>query len=159
MSKQRPGKKSSGGALDLSGDGGVLKTVLVEGTGETATSGKSAKVHYVGTLANGDKFDSSRDRNSPFEFNLGEGKVIKAWEIGLQSMRVGEKARLECKPKYAYGSQAVGDKIPANSTLIFEIELLGIGERKNRIIVRSLLQQKYSSACMVRDQSEMVCIR
>ena len=81
-------------------------------------------MHYVGTLLDGSKFDSSRDRNEEFNFDLGKGLVIKAWDIGVATMRRGEICRLTCKPEYAYGETGSGDKIGPNSTLIFEIELL-----------------------------------
>ena len=85
-------------------------------------------MHYLGTLAsNGEKFDSSYDRNSPLEFRLGQGRVIQGWEIGCSGMCVGEKRKLIIPPELGYGSRDMG-KIPANSTLIFEIELVGIRE-------------------------------
>lgn len=99
---------------------------LTIGTGQEATDGDTVSVHYVGTLEDGTKFDSSRDRGQPFEFTLGEGGVIEGWEEGLLGMRVGGSRKLVIPPSLAYGSQAVGDIIPANATLIFEIELLGI---------------------------------
>lgn len=80
-------------------------------------------VHYVGTLLDGTKFDSSRDRNQKFEFEIGKETVIKAWDIGVATMKRGEICRLICKPEYAYGEQGSGDKIGPNATLIFEIEL------------------------------------
>ncbi len=80
-------------------------------------------VHYVGTLLDGTKFDSSRDRNQKFDFDLGKGSVIKAWDIGVATMRRGEICRLICKPEYAYGENGSGEKIGPNATLIFEIEL------------------------------------
>lgn len=81
-------------------------------------------VHYVGTLLNGTKFDSSRDRGKPFVFRLGVQEVIRGWDEGVAQMSVGETAKLICPPEYAYGKQAVGNLIPANSTLHFEVELL-----------------------------------
>ncbi|KAG2483840.1 hypothetical protein HYH03_017296, partial [Edaphochlamys debaryana] len=84
----------------------------------------SPPVHYVGTLENGDKFDSSRDRDDPFVFTLGEGRVIKGWDQGVARMKKGEKAVLICKPEYAYGAQGSPPKIPPNATLHFEVELL-----------------------------------
>ncbi len=95
------------------------------GTGRTATAGDKIEVHYQGTLENGTVFDSSYDRNAPFTFELGTGKVIKGWERGFDGMRVGGKRRLTIPPELAYGSRSIG-KIPANSTLIFEVELLGV---------------------------------
>jgi len=100
---------------------------LVVGQGAEATAGKTVSVHYTGTLTNGKKFDSSLDRGQPFKFPLGAGRVIKGWDQGVAGMKVGGKRKLTIPPELAYGNQAVGgDLIPANSTLIFEVELLGV---------------------------------
>lgn len=98
---------------------------LKVGDGQEAVSGKTIKVHYTGTLTNGSKFDSSLDRNIPFEFTLGAGQVIKGWDQGLLAMKVGGKRKLTIPPDLGYGSRAVGS-IPANSTLVFEVELLEV---------------------------------
>ncbi|PJZ36766.1 peptidylprolyl isomerase [Leptospira levettii] len=98
---------------------------LVIGKGEEAFSGSYVTVHYVGKLQNGTKFDSSRDRNRPFEFNLGAGEVVKGWDKGIKGMRVGGKRKLIIPPELGYGSKRVGN-IPPDSTLIFEVELLKI---------------------------------
>ena len=101
--------------------------VLKQGTGTVVTKvGDMISVHYTGTLADGTKFDSSLDRGTPFKFDLGAGQVIKGWDQGLTGMKVGEKRRLTVPPSLGYGDQAMGTKIPANSTLIFEVELLEI---------------------------------
>lgn len=97
----------------------------VIGKGDEAYSGSNVTVHYVGRLTNGNKFDSSRDRGKPFEFNLGAGEVIKGWDKGIKGMRVGGKRKLIIPPELGYGSKTVGS-IPANSTLIFEVELLKV---------------------------------
>jgi FKBP-type peptidyl-prolyl cis-trans isomerase len=97
----------------------------VVGTGDEAVAGKKVSVNYVGTLSDGTKFDSSYDRNEPFEFTLGGGEVIKGWDQGVVGMKVGGKRKLVIPPDLGYGAQANG-KIPANSTLVFEIELLGV---------------------------------
>ena len=86
--------------------------------------GNKVTVHYVGTLLNGKVFDSSRQRNEPFTFNLGKGEVIRGWDEGVAQLSLGQVAKLTCPPEYAYGKQAVGGVIPANSTLNFEVELL-----------------------------------
>ena len=87
--------------------------------------GNRVTVHYTGTLTNGKKFDSSVDRGQPFSFNLGKKEVIRGWDEGVAQMSLGQKARLTCPPEYAYGKQSVGNGlIPANSTLLFEVELL-----------------------------------
>lgn len=104
-------------------DGGVLKLVKREGTGtELPMTGDKVYVHYVGTLLDGTHFDSSRDRGEKFSFELGKGQVIKAWDIGVATMKVGELCQLICKPEYAYGSAGSPPKIPPNATLVFEVE-------------------------------------
>eukprot|EP00760_Papus_ankaliazontas_P017214 PhM_4_TR17070/c0_g1_i1/m.87207/K09571/FKBP4_5; FK506-binding protein 4/5 len=106
-------------------DGKLHKTLLVAGTPNTTPKdGAKVSVHYVGTLASdGSKFDSSRDRDQLFEFDLGKGSVIKGWDVGVATMNKGEKCILRCHPDYAYGNRAMGGSIPANSTLVFEVEL------------------------------------
>ena len=96
------------------------------GTGATARSGQKAKVHYTGWLTSGQKFDSSHDRNDPFEFTLGAGQVIKGWDEGVAGMRIGGKRRLTIPSNLAYGSRGAGGVIPPNAELIFEVELLGL---------------------------------
>ncbi|XP_030257999.1 peptidyl-prolyl cis-trans isomerase FKBP1A-like [Sparus aurata] len=104
---------------------GVQVDTLRPGDGRTFPKrGRTVKVHYVGTLTNGNKFDSSRDRGSPFEFNIGQGQVIRAWDEGVMQMSLGQVARLTCSPDYAYGARGFPPVIPANATLIFEVELL-----------------------------------
>uniref|UniRef100_A0A8D3CHC5 peptidylprolyl isomerase n=1 Tax=Scophthalmus maximus TaxID=52904 RepID=A0A8D3CHC5_SCOMX len=103
-----------------------LLSLLVkrEGTGtELPMTGDKVFVHYVGTLTDGTHFDSSRDRGEKFSFELGKGQVIKAWDIGVATMKVGELSQLVCKPEYAYGSAGSPPKIPPNATLVFEVEL------------------------------------
>lgn len=105
---------------------GMKIEILKQGAGAESKTGDTVTVNYVGTLENGTKFDSSIDRNEPFPFTLGENRVIQGWELGVLGMKVGEKRRLTIPPELGYGSQSVGDIIPANSTLIFEVELLDI---------------------------------
>ncbi|XP_069797572.1 peptidyl-prolyl cis-trans isomerase FKBP5-like isoform X2 [Narcine bancroftii] len=115
------------GAEDLtpSLDRGVLKIVKKAGTdGETPMIGDKVFVHYTGNLLDGRKFDSSRDRNEQFVFDLGKGQVLRAWDLGVASMKKGEICQLICKPNYAYGSTGSPPEVPSNSTLIFEIELI-----------------------------------
>lgn len=95
------------------------------GEGAEAKSGNMITVHYTGTLENGTKFDSSLDRGEPLAFTLGVGQVIKGWDEGVLGMKIGGKRKLTIPPELAYGSRAVGS-IPPNSTLIFEVELLGV---------------------------------
>lgn len=112
--------------IDLSNDGGVLKEILKEGEGsESPGDNCTVSCHYTGTLLDGTKFDSSVDRGEPFEFQLGKGQVIKSWDIGVASMKKGEKCVLTCAPDYAYGKAGSPPNIPPNSTLKFELELLG----------------------------------
>lgn len=99
---------------------------LTEGSGEVAAAGQVVEVHYTGTLENGTKFDSSKDRNTAFSFNLGKGQVIKGWDEGVAGMKVGGVRRLTIPSHLAYGQRGVPGVIPPNSTLIFEVELLAI---------------------------------
>ena len=103
----------------------VKTEILVQGEGPAAKEGDNVTVHYIGTLQDGKKFDSSIDRNAPFTFMLGKGRVIKGWDAGVLGMKVGEKRKLTVSPEFGYGSSAFA-MIPANSTLIFEIQLLKI---------------------------------
>jgi len=105
---------------------GLKYDVIQPGTGETATAGKVVSVHYTGWLEDGTKFDSSRDRGQPFEFVLGRGQVIKGWDEGVAGMKVDEKRKLYIPANLAYGTRGVPGVIPPNSTLVFEVELLGV---------------------------------
>lgn len=100
--------------------------ILKQGTGEGAKNNDQITVHYLGTLEDGTKFDSSYDRGIPFQFTLGVGQVIAGWDQGILGMKVGEKRRLTIPPELAYGNHGVVRVIPPNATLIFEIELLQI---------------------------------
>jgi FKBP-type peptidyl-prolyl cis-trans isomerase len=99
---------------------------LVVGTGQEAKSGDNVSVHYTGWLEDGTKFDSSLDRGTPFEFTLGAGRVIKGWDEGIVGMKVGGKRKLIIPAALGYGAQGYPPVIPANATLIFEVELLAI---------------------------------
>ena len=112
-------------------DGGLLKKILVNGHGDASpTPGSSVEVHYVGTLdSDGSKFDSSRDRDSKFKFDVGIGQVIKGWDQGILSMKRGEKCILRCRSDYAYGEHGSPPKIPGGATLNFEVELFSWKEK------------------------------
>lgn len=113
------------GFVDLSGDGGILKKILKEGDGECPPQGSNVIVHYNGTLTDGTKFDSSRDRGQEFKFRLGKGQVIKGWDQGVATMKKGELAILTCRYDYAYGEAGNPPTIPQKATLNFEVELFG----------------------------------
>jgi FKBP-type peptidyl-prolyl cis-trans isomerase FkpA len=107
--------------------GGLLIEELKVGSGDVATKGKTVSVHYTGTLTNGTKFDSSRDRGQPLEFPLGTGMVIKGWDQGIEGMRIGGRRKLTIPPALAYGERGTpGGPIPPNATLVFDVELVGV---------------------------------
>lgn len=119
--------KAPAAALKMVTTPSGLKYVdLAVGKGPTPKAGDRVFVHYTGWLTNGKKFDSSVDRNQPFDFVLGRGEVIKGWDEGVASMHVGGKRKLTIPSRLAYGPRGVGGVIPPNATLIFEVELLRV---------------------------------
>jgi peptidylprolyl isomerase len=106
---------------------GLKYTDLTVGTGATPTKSKPVSVHYTGTLTDGKKFDSSRDRGTPFKFTIGVGQVIKGWDEGVLSMQVGGRRELVIPGDLAYGSRGFPGAIPPNATLIFDVELISVG--------------------------------
>ena len=107
-------------------DSGLKYIDVVDGTGATPKKGQTVSVHYTGTLENGTKFDSSRDRGQPFQFPLGAGRVIKGWDEGIATMKIGGQRQLIIPPDLGYGSRGAGGVIPPNATLLFDVELLGV---------------------------------
>lgn len=107
-------------------DSGLRYADLAVGEGEEAAAGHQVSVHYVGTLADGTEFDSSRKRGQPFQFALGQGVVIPGWDEGVAGMRVGGRRRLVIPPHLAYGERGAGHLVPPNATLDFDVELLSV---------------------------------
>ncbi|AFZ22798.1 FKBP-type peptidyl-prolyl cis-trans isomerase [Cylindrospermum stagnale PCC 7417] len=105
---------------------GLKYVELAKGTGATPQKGQTVVVHYVGTLEDGTKFDSSRDRGQPFEFKIGIGQVIKGWDEGLSTMKIGDRRQLIIPSELGYGARGAGNVIPPHATLVFDVELLNI---------------------------------
>jgi len=105
-------------------DSGLKFNDKIVGEGAVATKGQTVSVHYTGWLENGTKFDSSKDRDEPFEFKLGAGQVIRGWDEGVAGMKVGGVRTLTIPPQLGYGDRGAGGVIPPKATLIFEVELL-----------------------------------
>ena len=124
-----PGSSSApaakGGAMQTTASG-LQYEDLVVGTGPSPQPGQTAVVHYTGWLDNGTKFDSSLDRGREFEFPVGQGRVIKGWDEGVATMKVGGKRKLVIPPDLGYGAQGAGGVIPPNARLTFEVELRGV---------------------------------
>lgn len=117
---------STGDKNEVTTASGLKYVDEVVGTGAAPQKGSNVSVHYVGTLTDGKKFDSSRDRNAPFMFKLGVGQVIRGWDEGIMTMKAGGKRKLIIPPSLAYGEAGIPGVIPPNSTLIFDIELLAV---------------------------------
>ena len=127
MSEEMTGEEAPTEAALTTTESGLQYEDIVEGTGAMPQSGQRVTVHYTGTLEDGTKFDSSRDRNRPFSFTIGVGQVIKGWDEGVASMRVGGQRNLIIPPELGYGSRGAGGVIPPDATLLFDVELLRIG--------------------------------
>lgn len=122
--QQYPGEQTA--MNEMTTRSGLKYIDMVVGDGETPQAGESVTVHYTGYLANGEKFDSSVDRGQPFQFVLGVGKVIKGWDEGVATMKVGGKRMLIIPAQLGYGSRGAGTVIPPDAELIFDVELLGV---------------------------------
>jgi FKBP-type peptidyl-prolyl cis-trans isomerase FkpA len=132
------GRKSDGPAVTFNSSLGVDTTAmtrtpsglryqdLAKGEGVEATAGRTASLHYTGWLTNGEKFDSSRERNQPFSFTLGAGQVIAGWDEGVAGMKVGGRRKLVIPPGLGYGTAGAPPDIPPGATLVFDVELLGV---------------------------------
>jgi peptidylprolyl isomerase len=118
--------KKAGGMDTVKTGSGLQYIEMKPGTGPSPQVGQTAVVHYTGWLTDGKKFDSSRDRNQPFEFPVGQGRVIKGWDEGVASMKVGGMRKLIIPPELGYGARGAGGVIPPNATLVFEVELLSV---------------------------------
>jgi FKBP-type peptidyl-prolyl cis-trans isomerase FkpA len=119
---------SGGPKTDVTTPSGLGYTVMASGPANArqAAKGDTVVVHYTGWLTNGQKFDSSLDRNEPFHFTLGAHEVIRGWDEGVEGMRIGEKRKLVIPPQLGYGERGAGGVIPPNATLVFDVELLDI---------------------------------
>ena len=123
---QSPSPSAGGGGNEVTTPSGLKYTDVKEGTGAQPRAGQTAVVHYTGWLLDGTKFDSSKDRGQPFSFPLGQGRVIRGWDEGVATMKVGGVRKLTIPPDLGYGARGAGGVIPPNATLTFEVELLDV---------------------------------
>jgi FKBP-type peptidyl-prolyl cis-trans isomerase len=136
---------------DISGDSGVIKTIIKEGSGSLIQDGFQVKLNYEGKLENGRVFDSSLIKNKPFSFIVGDGKVISGWELGIKSMKIGEKAEFYISSKYGYKKKGIPPIIPPNADLFFEIEVLdafegeNLGLKKNSGLLKNKISENFEN--------------
>ncbi len=135
--------------INITEDGGVKKKILKEGTGAQATEGSEVQVNYIGRNKDNKIFDQTK--GEPFKFTIGEGKVIKGWEIGVKTMKIGEKSEFILAPEYAYGDKKMSDLIPENATLTFEIELLKV-EIPKKPISKMTYEEKLAEGKKLKEE-------
>jgi peptidylprolyl isomerase len=124
--KSTPSNSPPKSMSEITTPSGLKYVDIKVGDGATPQKGQMVEVHYTGTLENGQKFDSSRDRNETFKFSIGEGQVIKGWDEGVISMKVGGSRKLTIPADLGYGARGAGNVIPPNATLLFDVELIGV---------------------------------
>jgi FKBP-type peptidyl-prolyl cis-trans isomerase len=130
MKRATKGDSDLKGEVDLTGDGGVVKTILRAGSGEPLPRNAYVGVHYTLRLSNGEEIDSSVRRGQVFKFQIFSGQVIQGWDVAVGSMLIGERALVKIQPQYGYGNRDLG-RIPPNSVLYFEIELISSTLKEN----------------------------
>jgi peptidylprolyl isomerase len=140
--RRRPAPKAPPANASVTTPSGLTYLITKKTTGRVPKIGETVIVHYTGTLTNGVKFDSSRDRDEPIAFKLGVGQVIKGWDEGIAKLHIGEQAILVIPSKIAYGSKGAGDVIPPDSTLIFVVELVDVKAKSITDLMSTTLNEK-----------------
>jgi peptidylprolyl isomerase len=149
--RRTPRPKTSSAAITT--PSGLTYLITRKGTGRQPKNGETVIIHYTGTLTNGVKFDSSRDRNQPFAFKLGAGQVIKGWDEGVAKLRVGDQAIMVLPGNIAYGAKGAGDVIPPDATLIFIVEVIDVKARSLADILSTTLKAKGLEAMIAQFHS------